>query len=315
MLDRAPYFADIADGPEGGAAYWLTTRDGLRIRIGVWTSDAATKGTVLLFPGRTEYIEKYGPAAVDLLARGYAVVAVDWRGQGLADRLLDDPQRGHVDHFHDYQHDVAAMVAALDQLSLPGPHFLIAHSMGGCIGLRSLIEGLDVRAAVFSAPMWDIRIFPLIRPFARVLGWQFRCLGFGRSYAPGSTGRRSYAATQPFKGNALSTDHEMYAHMQNQLKARPELALGGPTVTWVHEALRECVALSALPSPDCPTLTFLGGAENIVCSVASRDRMNRWPRGQLIELPGARHEVMMETPQTRARFFDETCALFDANRD
>jgi len=60
-MERAPFFADIDDGPEGGAAWWLTADDGLRIRLGVWSKEAA-KGTVLLFPGRTEYIEKYGRA-------------------------------------------------------------------------------------------------------------------------------------------------------------------------------------------------------------------------------------------------------------
>jgi len=53
--------------------------------VGHWTGQHV-KGTVLLFPGRTEYIEKYGPAAADFLARGFATVVIDWRGQGLADR-------------------------------------------------------------------------------------------------------------------------------------------------------------------------------------------------------------------------------------
>ncbi len=69
------------------------------------------KGTVLLFPGRTEYIEKYGRAARDLYQRGFATLTVDWRGQGLADRMLEDARIGHVHYFTDYQKDVAAMIA------------------------------------------------------------------------------------------------------------------------------------------------------------------------------------------------------------
>ena len=85
MAGAAPLFPQ-ADGPQGGVAQWLTTSDGVRVRVAVWGRDAP-KGTVLLFPGRTEYVEKYGRAAGDLLARGFATVAIDWRGQGLADRL------------------------------------------------------------------------------------------------------------------------------------------------------------------------------------------------------------------------------------
>ena len=130
----APLYDDVAGGPPGGSALWLTCSDGVRIRVGFWRPEAAAHGTVLLFPGRTEYIEKYGPAAADLAERGFAMLAIDWRGQGVADRVTDDPQVGHVAHFPDYQRDVAAALETAVQLDLPRPFHLLAHSMGGCIG-------------------------------------------------------------------------------------------------------------------------------------------------------------------------------------
>jgi len=42
-------------------------------------------------------------------------------------------------------------------------------------------------------------------------------------------------------------------------------------------------------------------------------RMARWPKGRLELYPSAEHEVMMETPALRARFFDAAAALFEAN--
>ena len=112
QLDPAPFLDDIAYGPEGGAACWVKTSDEVKIRVGYWPLKNA-KGTVLLFPGRTEFIEKYGQAAAALAARGFASVAIDWRGQGMAERLLADPLVGHVNHFPDYQKDVAAMIRAV----------------------------------------------------------------------------------------------------------------------------------------------------------------------------------------------------------
>jgi lysophospholipase len=50
-MDQVPFYAVEAEGPDGGAAYWLKTEDGLRIRVGVWPEGGAN-GTVLLYPGR-----------------------------------------------------------------------------------------------------------------------------------------------------------------------------------------------------------------------------------------------------------------------
>ena len=127
-LEPAPLHTDIHPGPDGGKAYWAETPDGKKIRLGVWEVQAA-RGTVLIFPGRTEYIEKYGSTAAEFAKRGLASLAVDWRGQGLADRMLDDPLVGHVDHFTDYQKDVAAAMRAARELNLPRPYFLMAHSI------------------------------------------------------------------------------------------------------------------------------------------------------------------------------------------
>ena len=101
-MDAAPLYSDVAKGPEGGSAYWLTTSDGVRIRIGVWgPKDTASAGTILLFPGRTEYIEKYGEAAGVFAQAGYTTVSVAWRGQGLAERLLPERDKGPVGRFAD----------------------------------------------------------------------------------------------------------------------------------------------------------------------------------------------------------------------
>ncbi|WP_212523958.1 alpha/beta hydrolase [Actibacterium sp. MT2.3-13A] len=309
MLD-APLFHDLADGPAKGSAYWLTAGDGRRLRIGVWPE--GERGTVLLFPGRTEYVEKYGRAARDLRARGFATVVVDWRGQGLADRLLPDRAVGFVERFTDYQHDVAAVVTALPALALPRPLFLLSHSMGGCIGLRAIMTGLKVEAACFSGPMWDIELPALMRPAAWALTYASRKVGLGARYAPGSSGQAAYPETAPFDGNELTTDREMYAWMRRQTEAEPALSLGGPSLHWVHEALCEIRALRPLPSPALPALTFVGSDETIVAPAAIEERMARWPGGVLNRVAGARHEVMMETPERRALFFDTVAAFFDA---
>lgn len=314
-MQTAPLYEDVAKAPDGGAAYWLTCEDGVRIRVGVWGNDAkiAPNGTVLLFPGRTEYIEKYGQTVGDLQARGFATITLDWRGQGIADRLLDDPATGHVMHFSDYQHDVQAMLAAARELQMPEPFYLLSHSMGGCIALRSLVEGIDVKAAVFSAPMWGILISPSVRPLARSIAWGASSMGLGHKYAPG-TGADSYVVTAPFENNLLTTDPEMYRYMQDQAAAHPQLPLGGPSMHWLFQALTETRDLQAMPMPKVPTITYLGSNERIVDSVTVIRLMGKWPGGQLEMVEGAEHEVLMEKPRTRKLAFDGMTQLFCQHR-
>jgi lysophospholipase len=294
----APLYRDVADGPEGGRAWWLEAPDGVRLRLGHWPAGEA-RGTVLLMPGRTEYIEKYGRAARDLAALGYGTLTIDWRGQGLSDRIQHDPMSGHVLRFTDYQHDVDVMLAHAAALDLPRPWHMLGHSMGGTIGLRAAMRDLPFASCAFSAPMWGIAMTAILRPLAWALSWISRYLGLGHVYAPGGT-RHSYILTEPFETNLLTRDREMHAYMVAQLRAHPELSLGGPSLHWLFEALRECRRLAAMPSPDLPCLTFIGSEEKIVSLSAIEARIQRWPDAQLERVEGARHEFLMETPATRA---------------
>lgn len=314
-MDTAPLHDHIARAPADGRAFWLRTQDGVRLRMATWSQEpsAQQKGTVLLLPGRTEYIEKYGPAAGEMAARGYAMLTVDWRGQGLADRLIPDPVKGHVAQFSDYQLDFDAVLAAAEQLEMPRPFFLLGHSMGGCIGLRALNRGKPIKAAAFSAPMWGIRVPLLLRPVIATIARGLTIGPFALTYAPG-TSEVTYVYKDAFAVNKLTTDPTMWAFMLDQLAREPALALSGPSLQWLSQALDECANLATLPSPEVPCYTALGARERIVDTAAVRARMASWSNGHLAMMPDAEHEVMMETAATRARFYDAATALFDAHR-
>lgn len=310
MLEQAPYHTDIAGNPIG-VCHWLTCVDGVRIRVGHWPLEGAG-GTVLIFPGRTEYVEKYGRAAAEFAKRGFACAAIDWRGQGIADRLLPNRAVGHVDLFEDYQLDVKAMLTHVKSLGLPEPYHLLGHSMGGCIGLRSLYDGVGVATAVFSAPMWGIKMSPALRPIAWGLSSVSKPLGFSGVFAPGQQAE-TYVLRATAQDNTLTSDTTNFDILQQQLIAKPELALGGPSLHWLNEALREMRILSQKPAPDLPCVTFLGSEEAIVDPARIHERMEDWARGELVILDRGRHEVMMEIPSLRDRVFDESAALFAAH--
>lgn len=306
-LDRAR-----AEGPEGGIAEWLRASDGIRLRAAFWPGGA--RGTVLIFPGRTEFIEKYGRTAAALAGRGLSCACVDWRGQGLAERLAPDPALGHVDGFDAYRRDVAALRDWLESLDCPRPWFLLAHSMGGAIGLRALHDGLPVAAAAFTGPMWGIRMTTALRPLAWLLACASWPLGFARAYTPGS-GPVNYALAAGFRDNMLTSDAEMFDYMAGQMRAHPEMTIGGPSFGWLSAALCEIRSLSRLPPPARPGLVWLGECERIVDHAAVDRVVASWPGARLERVPGARHEILMETRAIRDRVLDETQRFFDAAAD
>ena len=310
-MDKAPFFTGVAEGPQNAEAYWTTTDDGLRIRVVHWPSAGASQGTVFIFQGRTENIEKYGRAVNEFHKAGYGAFALDWRGQGLSDRLTDDRMMGHVGQFVDYQKDVAAFLKAAKELDLPKPWHLFGHSLGACVGLRALIEGLPVSAAVFTAPLRDINLSAFQRAAAWPLSWVAQTVGKGATYAPGTKGE-SYVLTTEFSENRLTHDPDMYRYYQGVSKSLADQQIGGPSLGWLFQTLWETSRLSKLVSPNTPCLTFCGAEDTIVAIPAVEHRMNRWSNGTFNLVPNARHDVLYEIEDIRRRVFGAMLRHFES---
>ncbi len=78
---------------------------GARLRAARFPADpaaAARRGVCVLLNGQTEFIEKYFEVIDELRGRGFAVASLDWRGQGGSARATDDPRKGYVKDFAEY---------------------------------------------------------------------------------------------------------------------------------------------------------------------------------------------------------------------
>lgn len=300
-MGNAPYFADIAKGAEPTQCLWLTTSDDVRIRAAYW---AAGPETVLIFPGRTEYIEKYSEVATAMAQAGFSAIVIDWRGQGLSARQGLPPAVGHVGDFSEYQQDIAALLEAFPPVS---KLYLIAHSMGGCIGLRALMDGLPVCAAAFTGPMWGLNMALWQKLLAPPLSTLACRLGLGKRFA---LGQSQVGVNPAFKDNPLTNDPDMYAWMQAQTATHPKLFLGGISWGWLNAALCEMQTLSTQPAPSIPCMTWLGSDETIVSSDAIHHRMAGWSAGELIEVPGIRHEILMDAEAVRQDVYSSMITHF-----
>jgi len=143
--------------PDNFVTGTIKTPDGAELRFARWAPPAGRKGTVCVFTGRSEQIEKYFETVRDLRDRGFAVAMIDWRGQGHSSRRLRDPRKGYVRDFSDYEVDVETFVQQVVLPDCPPPHFALAHSMGGAVMLRVAHAGKRwFDRMVLSAPMIDL---------------------------------------------------------------------------------------------------------------------------------------------------------------
>lgn len=308
-MEIAPFYSEIADAPENGTAYWIHADDGVRLRVAMWKAEEPSKGSVLMFPGRTEFIETFGRTVAEFRKFGYSSFVIDWRGHGLSDREAEDPKTGHVNRFSDYQKDVAAMIKAAQELGLPKPWYLIGNSMGACIGLRSLIDGLPVAACAFCAPLWDIKLSPIQRLAAWPVSWAAQKVGKGHIYAPGHSGD-NYILRVSFQDNRRTNDLGMYQYMVNQAQSVPDLHTGGPSMGWLYQTLNETRSLSKMSSPDLPCIAFCPDQDELVGVRAVQNRMARWPSGRFELIQNAKHNLLLEIPEIRESVMTKICEVF-----
>ncbi len=308
--NTATMFSTFAKGPTNGTAIWTQTTDHLRLRLGLWENNSTPSGTVFIFPGRSEYIENFGLMATSLDNLGYSTFVIDWRGQGLSDRICKNKRMGHVQHFTDYQKDVAAMINSAVELELPKPWFLLGHSMGGCIGLRALIEGLPVTACAFTAPMWKIKLSLLELCAARPLSFVAQSLGLGNYYIP-THNDQTYVMKTSFETNNMTSDPEMFQHWLTQAINLPDMQLGGASMGWLYQSLKEGQTLSKIESPKIPCITFSAGLDEVVDIKEITKRMLVWPDGKHIQIPNAKHQLIFETSQIRKSLLEDIITFFE----
>lgn len=294
--------------PEGAVTGHLVAADGVKLRYARWNPTGPRRGTVCLFGGRTEMIEKYFEVIRELRARGLAVATVDWRGQGGSDRLLSDPRKGHVRSFDDYQMDLEVFMREIVLPDCPAPIFGLAHSMGAAILLEAVHLGRRwFDRLVLSSPMIEL-VGRAGRPLVRTVARVGSLIGFRRSYIIG--GGPAPISSRPFSGNPITADPVRYERIR-ALEELPGLGLGAPTFGWLNAAFRAMARFSDPLYPMAlrqPLLIFAAGDDPIASTPATERFAVRLRAGAHLVIPGARHEIMMERDIVRAQFW----AAFDA---
>ncbi|MGY4629336.1 alpha/beta fold hydrolase [Bradyrhizobium sp. USDA 4486] len=295
--------------PEDVVSGTIKTSDGVELRFARWAPPANRKGTVCVFTGRSEQIEKYFETVRDLRDRGFAVAMIDWRGQGHSARRLRDPRKGYVRDFADFEIDVEAFVQQVVLPDCPPPFFALAHSMGGTVLLRVAHAGKRwFDRMVLSAPMIDLpgrtTSFPV-----RALLKTMRLLGQGGRYVPGGSDRLT--GLDPFINNPVTSDPVRYARNAAILEEDPTLGLASPTIAWADTAFRAMHTFKRTNYPSeirQPILMLAASNDTVVSTAAIEEFAYHLRAGSHLVIAGAKHEILQEQDRYRSQFW----AAFDA---
>ena len=286
--------------PEGAAVVWFKGSGGRELRACAAPALSPTKprGTVIVCPGRTEFIEKYFEVGRELQKMGFAVLILDWPGQGLSERLLEDGKKGHIDRFETF---MGALARGLEELSdrLPKPHVCLAHSMGGAIALAAIAQDLvRVEAAAFSAPMWGLKskFFGM-----SYLVWAMRATGRSGDYAiqPGPPER--------FENNIVTHDKRRWELQRDLVDAAPDLEVGPVTWGWLGASLDILATFTrprALSKVNIPVFVASAAEEKLVDNASHVEICRRLKDCEQITVEGAMHEILMETDDRRQEFWN-----------
>lgn len=294
--------------PTGAHTRHWTAGDGWPLRALDWPVDDKPRGSLLFLSGRADFFEKYLESFAHWNSRQWSVTSFDWRGQGGSGRLAADPLAGHIDRFETWMLDLSAFFADWRRTT-PAPHVIVAHSMGGNIVLRTLIDNLvNPDAVVLLSPMLGIKLVPL--PGWLVSGIARTVAHVWRKGATRNTANKSKGGLRD-RQLLLTHSDDRFGDEEWWKTERPDLALGPPTFGWLAEAYRsiDCLnadgALEAVQTPILVLGTFgdrLVSANAIVAAAARLKNSTFHMFGTKVA-----HEILRETDDARI----EALAMID----
>jgi len=300
--------------PENAETGFFETYDGKRIRYAIFRPAAETAdGTVVLLQGRNETIEKYYETIRDLTETGLWVATFDWRGQGGSDRLLNDPRRGYVRRFSDYERDLERFLDALVLPDARPPFYLIGHSTGGLIALSAAPRLTNrIERMALTSPFIGLMHDRFGQPAIRIASTIACLIGLGRLDPSGS--RR---ANLTFADNVLTSDPVRLQRNLAIYDVCPQFILGGPTLRWLAEGLGTIARVHRpdhLASIRIPTLLLGASADRIVPHHLLEELDSQFPASGLITIDYAEHELLQEADIYRNQVMAAIKAFIPGNR-
>jgi len=306
LLQDETYKQKIEDFYDGGTEGTFKGKEGVQIYYRIFQQEPAAKDAIMISAGRTEAAIKYKELIYDLCNNGYAVFIHDHRGQGLSGRMTEDPEMGYIDSFQFYIDDMKFFYEGFMKPGTFEKHYLLAHSMGGTIGMSYLEQYPDdFSAAAFSSPMLGLKA-----PTCALVG-----ILAGKEPKYGLGEGRYNNDKLPFEENHVTGSEIRFKRGIAAFGEIPKARLGGASYQWVHRSCQH-IRLLFENIEQLKTPFILFSAQNeVVVNPKSHQKFVEKARKlnkecEVYVVPDAQHEILMEKDEQRRKVINASLKFF-----
>lgn len=306
QLQEETYSQNIETFYQKGKEGDFTGKDNVKIYYKIFEQKNSEKA-ILISSGRTEAAIKYKELIFDLFNNGYSIYINDHRGQGLSGRMIENPDMGYIDNFQYYIDDIKFFYDTFLKPTNYDKTFLLAHSMGGAIGMTYLEQNPnDFNAAAFSSPMLGFK--PPGCTVVKLLE------GKEPKYALGESKYKDDYTT--FDGNILTGSEIRYDRMVDAFTKVPKAKLGGATYQWAHKSCQQFdYIFDNVDKLNTPFILFSAENEQIVDPYAHQkfiDAAQELDKNCIAYIvKNTQHELLIEKDEQRIETINEILNFYN----
>ena len=283
---------------------FLKTDKGVKIHFHKYTQKEAL-GNIVISHGFCEFAKKFEEMVYYLVKEGYNVYVPEHEGHGYSERKVSNDEMVYVDKFDDYADDMHEFVTKI----VPERNrFLIAHSMGGAIGIRVLEKyPADFEKAVLSSPMCGMKTGKYPKGLSLFIA-QLMCLfGKKKEFAIGQKGFR-----EPTFETSSCLNKPRYMYLYNMRVENTNYRTYGGSFGWVKESLKiekKLLKKSNIKKITADVLIFQAGLDHLVDLNEQNKFLQSCKNARMIQMKDAKHEIFNCNDNHRRMFYKEAIAF------
>ena len=278
---------------------YITDKNSLKIGV-TYIEPQNPVHQLVIIPGRGETVHKYAEFLYCMDKSHIRTAVLSARGQGIADRLLSNRQKCHINNINEETSDIARLISLIGYKD----YGLLAFSLGGLFAIDFILGNYSV-----NKPRRVALIAPFLWPRSSLNSMLLTAIAFIAGSIP--ILRETFTPyDQEYKRISFKDNYHSHCEIRYNLYhdyylKHPEFTIGSPTWGFVKEVLLKQRQLAKIQT-ELPVPFFVQTAQNdmVVSSYATysffKKHCNDILRPIVRTIPKAYHDVLNETDNIRS---------------